>query len=248
MHKTKAPVRVIAMLLAVVMLAAMPPLASEAAQSQEAFLDFFINVMIPLIQQMQKLMLQFEGGSPAVLPKIGISAGHGGNTGAYAGGVFEDVKNLAMAQAVNSEFTARGYTTKMNRTDNSKCDKDTKLALYKAWGPDILLEFHYNSTAKGDGSASGLEVWYKDGNARGKKLAELLADRLSAAAGLRNRGAKSDKSVGGFYVCQSFPVAVLIECAFLDNPDDVKKLDSAAARQKFARAAADAVEEFLAMQ
>jgi N-acetylmuramoyl-L-alanine amidase len=176
---------------------------------------------------------------------MGISAGHGGNTGAYANGVWEDVKTLEVALAVNKEFNARGYTTLMNRTDNAKCDKETKLALYKAWNPDILLEFHYNI---GTGKSEGLEVWYDSGNANGKRLAELLADKLSAVVGLKNRGAKGDDNspLGGFYVCGSFPLGVLVECAFLDNPNDVKKLDSTAAREKFVKATVDAVAEFSA--
>jgi len=249
MQSQKISIRAIAIVLAMTIFAALPVVDAGAMQSQTSFIEFFVKVVVPVMNQLQKLSELFSEGGGA--QRVGISAGHGGNTGAsvVVNGtrIYEDGKNLAIARAVNKEFSDRGYNTLMNRNDNSRCDKDTKLALYGAYRPTMLLEFHYNI---GGGKAEGLEVWYKDGCANGKRLAEILAARLSASAGLRNRGAKSDKNSpgGSFYICQSFPLAVLIECAFLDNPNDVRKLDSASARQRFAKAALDAVEEFWVTQ
>ncbi|MDR3344834.1 MAG: N-acetylmuramoyl-L-alanine amidase [Oscillospiraceae bacterium] len=243
MSKQKPFLRILAALLAVCVFVALPGANVSASEQADSSLAFFIDYIVPIISQLQKILSAMGLSTNLSLPRVGISAGHGGNTGAYSGGVYEDVKTLAIALAVNKEFTSRGYETLMNRTDNSKCDKETKLALYQPWRPDILLEFHYNI---GGGTAEGLEVWYDSGNAEGKRLAELLAPRLSAAAGLKNRGAKGDDYApgGNFYVCSSFPIGILVECAFLDNPNDVKKLDSTASKEKFAKAVAEVAAEF----
>ncbi|MDR0883037.1 MAG: N-acetylmuramoyl-L-alanine amidase [Oscillospiraceae bacterium] len=207
----------------------------------------FVSSLLALVRQMIA-DTQKSGGRNGL--RIAVIAGHGGNTGAHVGAdlstaIWEDAKNLEIALAANEELRARGYDTKMNRTNNAISTKEEKLKMFKEYKPDVLLEFHHNIS--GTGKAEGLEVWYDSGNAKGQKLAELLAPRLAASVGLKNRGAKGDDYApqGSFYIVGSFPVALLIECAFLDNPNDLTKLNTAAKRTKFAKAAADVVDEYL---
>ncbi|MCL2022840.1 MAG: N-acetylmuramoyl-L-alanine amidase [Oscillospiraceae bacterium] len=245
-HKHKKITRWLAVFMAAIVLYAMP--SFDALANQQFILNYYARVTLPAFAQMKKTFGRLYLGSEP-LPKIGISAGHGGNTGAsvMVNGkrVYEDTLNLDVALAANKAFTAKGYPTLMNRMDNSASPKDEKLALFRPWKPEVYLEFHFNIGGTSSNPATGLEVWYKEGDAEGKRLAEILARKLSASVGIKNRGAKTGIN---FYICNAFPLGVLIECGFLNNANDRAKFNSALARQKFAQATLEAVEEFLNVQ
>lgn len=218
--------------------------AQPSTQGLGDFLIFYSKVLLPLLQQLK--ILAVEPSATGQI-KVGVSAGHGGNTGASypTGKNYEDPLNLEVAFAVDSELKARGYATLMWRTDNKEDSKTEKMAAYQPWGAQELLEFHHNI-----GGGTGLEVWYQDGNSEGKRLAEILAKKLSAAVGLTNRGAKPDSKswLGSYYICQSFPLGFLVECGFLDNAEDLKKLAAPGAREKLAKALGDALDEYFGEQ
>jgi N-acetylmuramoyl-L-alanine amidase len=179
--------------------------------------------------------------------RIGISAGHGGRTGAHIGsdpntGIWEDDLNLDVALAVNEAFQARGFETLMNRTTDVWIKKDPKIAMFRAFNPDVLLEFHFN-TYEGVENPTGLEVYYYTERPGQKEMAELLAARAGAALGGKFKAVGDAEDP--FYVCTRFTIGLLVECAYMDQKSDLQRLDTAAERQAFANACVDAVAEYL---
>ncbi|MGX6993929.1 hypothetical protein CBF34_07000 [Vagococcus penaei] len=69
--------------------------------------------------------------------------------------------------------------------------------------------------------ATGVEVWYYLGDAKGKALAEKLSAAIANALGLPNRGAKATTDL--YIIRETVGTTVLIEWAFIDNADDMKK-------------------------
>jgi N-acetylmuramoyl-L-alanine amidase len=81
---------------------------------------------------------------------------------------------------------------------------------------DLDVSVHFNAS---NGAGHGCEVFYT--SSAGKEYAKAIVDRICAASGLTNRGAKNDDDMGGLYfLSHTAEVAVLIEVCFGDNETD----------------------------
>ena len=85
-----------------------------------------------------------------------------------------------------------------------------------AWGADYFISLHTNASEAS--SASGTEAFaYADGTPA-FRLAEDIVNNVSAATGLKNRGAKVRP---GLYVLKKTAMpATLVELGFITNPQD----------------------------
>ena len=87
---------------------------------------------------------------------------------------------------------------------------------------DLDISIHFNSGRndyKGDGSVGGTEVWvYKTGS-MAFAAAEDIAKSISGL-GFRNRGVKVSKDL--YFLAKTKAEALLIECCFVDDMDDIK--------------------------
>ena len=78
---------------------------------------------------------------------------------------------------------------------------------------DLDVSVHFNAS---NGQGHGVEVFYT--SSAGHEYAEAICDAICEAAGLTNRGAKNDDSIGGLYfLSHTNEVAVLLEICFGDN-------------------------------
>lgn len=83
-------------------------------------------------------------------------------------------------------------------------------------GSELTFSHHMNAF---NGKATGVEVWYYLGDAKGKRLAEQLSAAISKALGLPNRGAKATTSL--YVVSYTNATCLLIEWCFVDNRSDI---------------------------
>ena len=89
----------------------------------------------------------------------------------------------------------------------AKCNKHTV---------DLDISIHLNA-----GGGTGAEVFYYTGSAAGKTKAAAISQKVAAALGIRNRGAKSSS---GLYVLKNTKAtAILVECCFVDSKTDQGK-------------------------
>jgi N-acetylmuramoyl-L-alanine amidase len=91
---------------------------------------------------------------------------------------------------------------------------------------DLLLSLHMNAGPEG---ANGSEVLYASPHMR--EMAALAARVYSQAVGLRNRGAKTDIEAKGSRVgilSRTKPRALLVECGFVTNEHDVRRVKEGA--------------------
>lgn len=89
----------------------------------------------------------------------------------------------------------------------AKCNKHTV---------DLDISIHLNA-----GGGTGAEVFYYTGSAAGKTKAAAVSQKVAAALGIRNRGAKSSS---GLYVLKNTKAtAILVECCFVDSKTDQGK-------------------------
>ena len=91
---------------------------------------------------------------------------------------------------------------------------------------DLDISIHFNSGASdrnGNGQTTGTEVFIYSSSSGAKVYADNICRAISAL-GFKNRGVKVNS---GLYVLKNTKAdALLIECCFVDDADDVKKYDA----------------------
>lgn len=103
--------------------------------------------------------------------------------------------------------------------------------------PDYSISIHFNAC---NGSAHGSEVWVGTGV---NSQANAILNNLSKL-GLTNRGLKNGITQGLALVKRTNPPAMLIECCFIDNQDDMSKYNV----DKFARAIANGLDSRVSLE
>ena len=162
------------------------------------------------------------------LPRIAVYAGHGGSDpGAVALGRMEKDLTLSVSNAVTAILRGWGYTVINNRTTdvNRSITQDANLANENR--VDALVEIHFNSNAGTPGTGSEVFVSIRD-TGRGRALANAILRRI-VALGFADRGVKTQVNAQGqdaFAILRlSNMPAVLVECAFMNNPNDMARLN-----------------------
>jgi N-acetylmuramoyl-L-alanine amidase len=175
---------------------------------------------------------------------VAVDAGHGGsNEGAEGStGVLEKDINLATANHLRAILVKRGAGVLMTRVDDSFSTNSDRLRRVVESGADLLVSIHANSIgmASDPEAVRGASTYYRHPCYR--RLAETVLEELRAT-GLRSFG-----SVGGFNFTLNAPTelpTVLVEQAFISNPEDEMLLLDDAFRREMAERIADGLERFL---
>ena len=174
-----------------------------------------------------------------------IDPGHGGDEpGAVSPiGIEEKEANLILAREVVRGLKQRGIRSVLSREDDSTLDLYRRVELARKAGADILLSLHFNSLPEHedprDASRSGCTVFYYHPPARG--LAGIIYRKLTEA-GLAGNGVRW-KSLA--VIRPTDLIAVLVEVAYLTNPDDEANLLDPDFRDKVADAISASVVEYL---
>lgn len=174
------------------------------------------------------------------MKKVFISAGHGGSDpGATANGFKEKDLNLDIAFACFYELERHCVDVKLSRQGDENDPVEEEVKECNAYKPDLAISIHNNA-----GGGDGAEAWYHHGGGTGKVLAEnVLAEIVKI--GQNSRGAKTRKgSDGRDYYCfirETSAPAVIVECAFVDNANDMQIIDTAAEREKMGIAIAKGI-------
>ena len=184
---------------------------------------------------------------------VALDPGHGGtDPGASSNGLNEADVNWKIAQACKAELEKyQNVRVYMTRTQNELPGLTERVRRAAEQGATVFVSIHINSAAAT--SAHGAEVWYpndssynKDAHTTGKELSQKILNELTAL-GLSDRGIKTkdtqtnskypDGSVRDYYTVianareRGIP-GIIVEHAFISNPEENKKLaDDAFLRQ-----------------
>ena len=198
-----------------------------------------------------------KGGEVTVIVDAGHGLPDGGAVG--IGGAVEQKINLEIAKKLREVLEAKGIKVIMTReTENGLStlknasirkmkvdDMRKRLAIMKKSDADLFISVHINSYQ--NESASGLRVFYSANSEEIKPLAESIQERMADVTNAKTSVVKAaDRKL---YLMKNPPVAaILLECGFLSNPEEEKKLCSDEYRSRLAWAVADAVEKYYALQ
>lgn len=184
-----------------------------------------------------------------------IDAGHGGADPGKVGvnGSLEKDINLKIAEMVKSFLEAEDVEVVMTRTDdgglydegasNKKVqDMKRRIAVIEEADPAIVVSIHQNSYH--EEYVHGAQVFYYTGSSAGKKLAELIQKRFVINVDPGNK--REAKANDSYYLLKKTPCPiVIVECGFLSNREEEKKLNSEIYQEKTAWAVHMGIMQYL---
>lgn len=162
---------------------------------------------------------------------INVHAGHNpaGKVACGAVGMInESTENRRVKDEVISQLRELGHTVYDCTVDNGSGQSDVLnkiVAKCNAHAADLDVSIHFNSGAvdrKGNGKTTGVEVLVYSADSVSKGTAEKVCTAV-AELGFRNRGIKYRPNMS--VLKNTKAPAMLVECCFVDDKDDVEKYD-----------------------
>ena len=192
---------------------------------------------------------------------IVIDPGHGGrDAGAIRGGWREKDLTLRIAMRVRDRLIRAGYRVTLTRHTDIALTLSQRAALARALKADLFLSIHINAAE--NAAISGIETFAmtpagapSSTNAKAEKtshpgnrcdvnnlaLASMIHRYLLGRTGGADRGVKRAR----FQVLREITMpGVLIECGFISNPTEARRMMSAEYQEKLAKGIADGVHAY----
>lgn len=197
----------------------------------------------------QTAVFAASGGVPVT---VVIDPGHGGEDGGAvsAGGVEESQINLAVSLRVNDLLRLMGKPTVMTRTEDvTICDEGlatirqrkasdlkNRVALVNATPNAVLLSIHQNSLPSSPVTHGAQVFWNRQEG--GEELALLVQDSLNGTVNAGNE--KHAKQIPPTIYLMKHITApgVIVECGFLSNAEETRRLQEPSYQLKLAAAVA----------
>jgi len=175
---------------------------------------------------------------PVTNKVIVIDAGHGGfDPGALSdNGVEEQHINLKIALKLQRLLEESGTTTVLTRVDEDSVgetkreDMKNRKQIRDIEDSDMYVSIHLNSFPQEN--VKGAQTFYS-GNEESKKLAELVQKKLKEVVDTgNNRVAKELSTV--YLLKNTKNPSIIVECGFLSNNEELKKLQDDTYQEKLA--------------
>ena len=210
---------------------------------QEGGVSIAISLMNPLAYRIYDSRL-VTIMSPQIAGKtIIIDPGHGGRDPGAIGKLAWNEKDftLDIARLLASELRSMGafpILTHEEVADDKKFAIEDRLAIVNEVSSDLFVSIHLNAFEMA--SLGGAETYYLS-TSENLRLAKLLQNGM-ANVGLRNRGLRNNRTLA--ILRRGQPPGVLLEVAYLTNPDDERLLTDVNNRKRLAVEMAKAMEAF----
>lgn len=195
-------------------------------------------------------------------PIIVIDAGHGGEDGGASGedGTKEKDLNLLVAQSLADILTAAGYDVRMTRTDDrllydlygdltdytghkKTYDLRNRLRFTEEAGADLLLSIHMNKFPQPQ--YSGLQVYYSPTAPESRTVAEVIRNYTKLYLQPENERETKAATSSIYLLHRIQRPAVMVECGFLSNEEELSRLKDEIYRRQLALVIACAAAECL---
>lgn len=200
---------------------------------------YIVEIYVP--SEISKVNIESRGAQPRGYYKVFIDAGHGGtDPGALGYGYRESDLNLQVAKKVESKLKSKGIDVKMSRSSDIFYSLSERAEMANDYGADAFVPIHQNSAeAK---SANGIETYYNRNKEEDKPLSNDIQTQVISQTGANNRGVKNAEFT---VLVKSKMISALVECGFITNELEVKKLSDSSYQDKLATGIANGIEEYL---
>ena len=166
-----------------------------------------------------------------------LDAGHGGEDAGATGvnGALEKDLNLSVVNILGEMLTEKGFAVVYTRSEDKLLyeewenikgirkisDLKNRCKIAKNYPNALFVSIHMNTF--GDGKYSGLQVYYSPNNKESEMLAGAIQSNVKKE--LQPGNNRNIKQGSDIYILENIDnTAVLIECGFLSNEEEAKKL------------------------
>ena len=200
---------------------------------------YIVEIYVP--SEISTVNLESRGAKSRGYYKVFIDAGHGGtDPGALGYGYRESDLNLQVAKKVESKLKSKGIDVKMSRNSDIFYSLSERAEMANDYGADAFVSIHQNSAeAK---SANGIETYYNRKKEEDRPLSNDIQKQVISQTGANNRGVKNAEFT---VLVKSEMISALVECGFITNESEVKKLSDPSYQDKLATGIANGIEEYL---
>ena len=200
---------------------------------------YIVEIYVP--SEISTVNLESRGAQPRGYYKVFIDAGHGGtDPGALGYGYRESDLNLQVAKKVESKLKSKGIDVKMSRSSDIFYSLSERAEMANDYGADAFVSIHQNSAeAK---SANGIETYFNRKKEEDRPLSNDIQKQVISQTGANNRGVKNAEFT---VLVKSKMISALVECGFITNELEVKKLSDSSYQDKLATGIANGIEEYL---
>ena len=200
---------------------------------------YIVEIYVP--SEISTVNLESRGAKSRGYYKVFIDAGHGGtDPGALGYGYRESDLNLQVAKKVESKLKSKGIDVKMSRNSDIFYSLSERAEMANDYGADAFVSIHQNSAeAK---SANGIETYYNRKKEEDRPLSNDIQKQVISQTGANNRGVKNAEFT---VLVKSKMISALVECGFITNELEVKKLSDSSYQDKLATCISNGIEEYL---
>ena len=201
---------------------------------------FFLSVFIALmITSTANITLKTSAIPEPRMPHLIIDAGHGGEDGGAvsADGTAEKAINLSIARNTEALMCFFGFDTEMTRTDDNDIseegdsikerknnDMKKRLEIFNSSEDNVIISVHQNKFS--NTSSHGTQVFYSPNHEGSLLLADAIKYSVKAQLQPDNER-KSKPTDNNIYLLKNAKnPAVIVECGFLSNREECRKLVS----------------------
>lgn len=171
------------------------------------------------------------------LPIIIIDAGHGGEDGGAVAndGTVEKDLNLKIALKLNDILSVMGYKTHLIRTTDTAIhtsgetirqrkisDIKNRFAIMNKYDDCLYISIHQNKF--NDTSVHGAQTFYSPNNSESKFLADYIQKSISSHLQKENRRVIKKSGTDIYLLYNATKPTVMVECGFVSNDNELKKL------------------------
>lgn len=178
---------------------------------------------------------------------IVVDPGHDGTTlGAVypdASGtkIYEKDLTLSISNKLKAELEAAGFNVVMTRTGETAGDLYERAALANAVEADLFVSIHINASGTVP-TFQGLYTYHHPSSNRGKAFAQAVQTAVCAASGAIDRGIASADFV---VLRETNMAAILVECGFMSNVEELERLKTDSYQQKLAQGITQGIVDYL---
>ena len=174
---------------------------------------------------------------------ITIDAGHGGSENGAIGCLGDKEKDitLAISKLLEAELKQRGAKVIMTRSDDSYVGLKERVDIANYDNSEVLISIHGNALPDGadPNKNSGTSIYYYYNQS--KPLADTIIETMTSELGLNNDKVRQASFA---LVRNTNALSILIETAYLINPEDNAKLISADFQKEIAKSIANGLEKY----
>ena len=180
---------------------------------------------------------------PLIGKTIVVDVGHGAeDPGTVSGKTYEKDINLAIAKYLEDELSKAGATVILTRDGDydlsspnvaarKKSDFDNRIKLINNSNADMYVSIHLNYLSQKQ--YSGGQIFYNDKNKKNK----IIAAAIQEAFNIELKSMREIKKIpSDLYMYERLDISgVLVECGFMSNYGELKKLKTAEYQRTIAK-------------